>query len=797
MTRPDWKKLTKRRALGASVMVAGLILLLMPMFVGGWIIALLGILLIGAGLFQFIETLRAPDRRRTAFSYLAAAITTLLGLVLFLSPRLVLSGLLISVILFLLIDGGIKLLSAYKEKGPDRGWRLFNGLFTFFLAFLVWFFITADLGLFAISLVLGLRLLVEGWTMFFLPERGLEPADAQVDTTQHPDARLRLESNPLIKEMQDEILARQAVAGSQNIVWCVTLLGIFFAIHVVRTDARWSFIGFISPLAAVIGDAAMALILAIVLLLPLRLLWRKLTRPVERTAWRRFEFLQTTKTDPTIGERALRWWLNTRMSFAMAMRQNRKSLNHALWNMLRIGLPLTAIVVAINSIWGFSWYFNSENWAAGVWQRITEKRLDVWRQRMAEEVERFAFSQGVPRERVFAVDPGNTDGDFSFIVIGDTGEGDASQMALRDQLIAADKRERVKFLVLSSDVIYPDGKMKDYEKNFYLPFHGFEKPIYAIPGNHDWFDANEGFNANFLDRDSAILSMKARLLSDLKTRALHTDDRFNEITAEADRLRRYYRIKNGLQRGPFFEFHSAGFSLIAVDTGILRTVDPYENAWLEQALTRAGKNFKLVVLGHPFFVAGANTTLHDAKFRQIYETMKRFSVDVVMAGDTHDFEFYNEKYLSQSTPKEMLHFVNGGGGAYLSIGTAIGFPDRPVVPDYAFYPRTDELKAKIVKEAPLWKLPFLVWLSRFNGYPFDQEMVSGAFDFNYAPFFQSFLEVSVERSQNRVRFLLYGVNGQLRWRDIQVGGQVKAPDKTDDDLVEFIAPLSPVTSPAN
>jgi uncharacterized membrane protein HdeD (DUF308 family) len=785
----DRKQLTKRRVLGIGVMVAGLIILLMPVFVGGWIIALLGIFLIGAGLFQFVETLRSPDARRTLYSYLGGVVTTLLGIVLFLSPRLVLSGLLIVVIFFLLIDGGIKVLAAYKETGHERWWRLFNGLFTIFLAFLVWFFITANLGLIAIGLVLGLRLLVEGWTMFFLPESGLVPSDTQLDTTRHPDSRLRLEPSQLIKEMQDAIIARRAVRGSQNIVSCLTLLAIFFAIHLLRTDAHWSFIGFISPFSAVLGDAAVALILGLLLLLPLRLLFRKLTRPIERTAWRRFEVLHASGREPTVGERILRWWLDVRLAFALAMRENRYSLNRAFWNVMRIGLPLTAIIVAINSIWGFSWYFNSENWASGVWQRITEKRIDVWRQRMSEDVERFALSRGVPSEQVFAVDPGINGGDFSFIVIGDTGEGDPSQMSLRDQLIAASKREQVKFLVLSSDVIYPDGKMKDYERNFYLPFHGFEKPIYAIPGNHDWFDANEGFNANFLDRDSAILSLKARLASDLKTQAITTDDRFNEITAEADRLRKYYRIRNGLQRGSFFEFHTTGFSLIAVDTGILRTIDGYESAWLEQALTRAGANFKLVVLGHPFFVAGADTAANDEAFQKIHETMKRFSVDVVMAGDTHDFEFYKERYASESQQKEMLHFVNGGGGAYLSIGTAIGFPEQPVVPDYAFYPRTDELTAKIKRDSPYWKLPFLVWLRVLHGYPFDHEMVSGAFDFNYAPFFQSFLEVSVERSQKRVRFLLYGVNGQLRWRDIQVSGQVKPADKTDDDFVEFIAPL--------
>jgi len=37
----------------------------------------------------------------------------------------------------------------------------------------------------------------------------------------------------------------------------------------------------------------------------------------------------------------------------------------------------------------------------------------------------------------------------------------------------------------------------------------------------------------------------------------------------------------------------------------------------------------------------------------------------------------------------MHHFVNGGGGAYLSIGTALDFPKQPPVADWAFYPSTN------------------------------------------------------------------------------------------------------------
>jgi uncharacterized membrane protein HdeD (DUF308 family) len=791
MNKVNWKQLTKRRALGFGVSAMGLIVLFSPIFIGGWAIAAVGIFLIAAGIFQFAEALRSNDKTALYLSYIAGAITVLLGLVLFLSPHIVLSGVLIAVTLFFMADGVSKIYGAFKQTGHERLWSLFNGLFTAAMGVLVWYFLTVNLGMAAIGVILGLRLLVEGWTMLFLPEKGFEPPDFEPDTREHPDRKLGIQPSETIREMQDEFLQSDKAVLSQNIAWSLTLLGIFFVIHVLRTDAQWSFIGFISPFAAVVGDAAVALLLAIILILPARILWRKLSRPFERFVWQRFYQLREKDSEPTFVESALKLWLAGRMRFALEMRQFRYSLNYAFWRVLRIGLPLTAVLIAVNSIWGFSWYFNSENWASAVWQEITKERVDVWRKRMAEEVEKEALEKGSSPEEIFAIKPEgvNDAEDFSFVIIGDTGEGDASQTVLRDQIIAAGRREDVKFLVLSSDVIYPDGKMKDYEMNFYLPFKGFEKPIYAIPGNHDWFDSNEGFNANFLAPEAANIALRARLAEDLKTEVITADQRFNEITAEAERLRRYYGIKNGLQRAPFFEMHMNGFSLIAADTGILRRLDEKEKAWLEAALVRAGSNFKMIVLGHPFFVAGTNQSETDPAFGEIHELLRRYNAGAVIAGDTHDFEFYREKYAAEGRAAEILHFVNGGGGAYLSVGTALGFPEKPAAEDYAFYPRTDELRAKIQNEAPFWKMPFLWWMEYFHGYPFNDETFSGAFDFNRAPFFQSFLEVKVERSQNRVRFLLYGASGQLRWRDIQTGGAVKPPDKTDDDFVEFSAPL--------
>jgi hypothetical protein len=186
-----------------------------------------------------------------------------------------------------------------------------------------------------------------------------------------------------------------------------------------------------------------------------------------------------------------------RLRFARRLAAMRHSTIAALrWGLI-VGLPVTAILIAVNPIWGFSWFFNSESWATEVWDRWAAARTDTWREQMVRTVEDHYRTRNVPSEQLFQVAPEGLAGnaDFSFLVLGDTGEGGAAQHSLRDQYLRLGWRPDVKFLVISSDVIYPSGALSDYESKFYLPFKGFTKPIYAIPGNHDWYDALEGFAA--------------------------------------------------------------------------------------------------------------------------------------------------------------------------------------------------------------------------------------------------------------------------------------------------------------
>src|SRR6476659_8531074 len=136
--------------------------------------------------------------------------------------------------------------------------------------------------------------------------------------------------------------------------------------------------------------------------------------------------------------------------------------------------------------------------------------------------------------------------------------------------------------------------MSDYEPKFDLPFKGFTKPIYAIPGNHDWYDALEGFAANFLEADAARACMLARVAADNRLTTT-TEGRIDGMIWEAARLRREFGVSTGWQRGPFFEVQTQRFALIAVDTGVLRRVETEQWQWLKAALERSRGKFTMVI----------------------------------------------------------------------------------------------------------------------------------------------------------------------------------------------------------
>lgn len=772
---------TPGRAIGLLGLVLGVLALGTPLAPQRWAFFVLGVCVLLFGLLQNMTGFALRERDQTTSWWSRGGSSILTGLLLLFMPKLTFAGLALLLGLSWIAAGGGTIAAALRHRrGTDWIYSVCDGLVNVALGAAIavqW----PLKGLVSISLFVGLRYLSTGWSLL-LGTRQAPAGTAEEEAGAYPDPRLGLPPHPYVAERKAEMVREEAIRGPNDRRWCWFFLLTFLAIHTARMDAEWTLVGILSPAAAVAGDVLLAIVLAYGLVAPLTLAWRTLTRGLERSAWRR----RLAAVDQgKEGSPFARWWLDRRLRGAVRRNLAQGSPTAALGWGLRTGLPFAAILIAVTPLWGVNWVFDTETWVTGTWEIWAEQRTDTWREAMVRDVRKVYGDE----PELLRIRPEGVEGtqDFSFLVIGDTGEGDASQLILKDQLLRLGSKPEVKFLVLSSDVIYPAGAMRHYEPKFYMPFHGFEKPIYGLPGNHDWYDALEAFTANFYEPEAARASLRARRAVDLGLTTT-TEERIDELVAEAARLRSEYRLQVGKQRAPYFEIHGDAFSLIVVDTGIQRRVDEDQMRWLEEALQRAGNRFKMAILGHPLYAAGHYQGSKDENFGQIHALLKKHGVAIAMGGDTHDFEFYKETFEADGGSRTMAHFVNGGGGAYLSIGTALSWPKQPPVAVCGHYPRADALRAHLDRTTPRWKQPLWWWVRDLHAWPASPEAFAAAFDYDRAPFFQCFMEVRVEGSANRVRLLLYGANGRLRWRDLHVEGSIPGGGAADD-LVEFTYPL--------
>jgi uncharacterized membrane protein HdeD (DUF308 family)/predicted phosphodiesterase len=768
--------LTARRN-GILLLVLGAVAMIAPLFSSTWGVAIVGGAIFFAGIIELAEAWHSDS---SSTHYSSGVFSVFAGALIAMRSAFAFSGLMVVTSLVLAADGGTNVVRAVRGLSHgSRLWDFFNGAANIGLALIVWW-LRDTIGVLGFGFFLGLRMAASGWQALSVRPR-LDADEFARPEDEHPNRALSLPPHPIIGFIHRDAIVQAASRTPTDFYWSMIFVAVFFAIHVGRVDAEWTLLGMLTPAVATAGDIVAALVLSLVVLLPLESIFHRASQPFERVVWIRTLNDRAPDADRRWSERVVRYWAEQRLRRSVARDLENNTLIGAVRQLVRAGLPLTAVLIAVNPVWGFSWYFNSENWATAAWQKIAESRVDDWRAAMTDAAVRVRGAAGVTAPGVFEVAPaGIRDGDFSFVVIGDPGEGDPSQHALRNQVLRSARREEVKFIVIASDVIYPNGEMRDYETNFYLPMMGIDKPILAIPGNHDWFNALDGFAANLMPADTARAAIEARVHEDLNLSST-TDDRVDRLIEAAGRLRSLYRLPVGLQHAPFFEIHAGGFSLIAIDTGIKRQVDARQLEWIKAALARSAGAFTMAIVGHPFYAAGRSQIGDDGSFKELHDLLRAHGVRVMMAGDTHDFEYYREAGTH--------YFVNGGGGAYLSIGTALDWPERAALADYAFYPRTDAVSAKLDNETPPWKWPAWWWIRRNGAWPFSVEALSAVFDFNRAPFFQSFVEVRVERSAKRVVFAIIGVDGPLRWRDLQTGGAMMPAGQTGDDLAEIVVAI--------
>jgi hypothetical protein len=293
--------------------------------------------------------------------------------------------------------------------------------------------------------------------------------------------------------------------------------------------------------------------------------------------------------------------------------------------------------------------------------------------------------------------------EFSFLILGDPGEQDASQYAVVKPLLA--KGGDTDFMIIDSDVIYPAGDINDYVDGFYLPYRKYKAPIYAIPGNHDWYDGLNGFMWHFCDAEplppvkyrAGGFSWKERLARVLWRKP--TPPKLPELLHERCQLSEERR--NARQPGPYFAIKTERLLIVCIDTGITGVIDREQGEWLRSVSCLPGP--KVLITGKPIYVDAAyepgKIDWGPEGDEEIREETRRFrTVDdivrekdhgykAVIGGDIHNYQRYSVGVRDRDDgspcneePREpsrrLLHYlVAGGGGAYLSATHRIGRVD--------------------------------------------------------------------------------------------------------------------------
>jgi uncharacterized membrane protein HdeD (DUF308 family) len=357
-----------RRITGLALMILGAFALLAPLLAGRWSLAILGIPLIALSLAEAYSAL-GSSRRTELSAYLPSILALCAGNLLLLSSSLVLSGLLILLLAILATDGLSKIVLALRSKlAEERRLALINAFFDFACAAVLWYLSRSVGAERAVGFIVGALVAAAGWRMLMAPPVSRTAASEEAPNT-HPDPGLKLAPNEAFAQLRGEDRAATPTVRATDLMWMLTLGLVFLAIHFGRMPTSDTLLGIISPVVATGGDLLMTLVFAALVVLPARLLWRRITRPAERLAW---SLHLGSKNGSLHLNRVADWliarWLAIRFSFSMRLREARQSLSLTLVLLLRLGLPVTAFFVAFNPIWGFTWYFNTESWATGVYQ---------------------------------------------------------------------------------------------------------------------------------------------------------------------------------------------------------------------------------------------------------------------------------------------------------------------------------------------------------------------------------------------------------------------------------------------
>ena len=240
-----------------------------------------------------------------------------------------------------------------------------------------------------------------------------------------------------------------------------------------------------------------------------------------------------------------------------------------------------------------------------------------------------------------------SDSVFTFFAVGDIGEPietggtpDLLAHALKPEL------DQMDFGLLLGDIIYPDGKSEDYDKNLFTHFDKVFPyiPVYPVLGNHDWHEPDSNYTHE-------------------------------------------WKLP-GNEHWYSFDYANVHFTALDTKNGEMHLYDE-QLAWLENDLKSVNdKDWKIVYLHH-----NGNSCTYKEDYEAVvslYPIFEAYDVDLVLNGHAHTYERLNpmgaEGVVLDSEIGDKLHYDAPEGFISITVGSGgklrgVGSDPKAYTPD--------------------------------------------------------------------------------------------------------------------
>ncbi len=200
---------------------------------------------------------------------------------------------------------------------------------------------------------------------------------------------------------------------------------------------------------------------------------------------------------------------------------------------------------------------------------------------------------------------------FRFVVIGDSGSAAKAQMDVVKAMEQEYSENPYSLVLMLGDNVYPDGNIAKYaDKAFTRPYkqlRDYGIQFRPVLGNHD-------IQGGFQEEGIRFFGMP----------------------------------------GPYYDFVEQDIHFFAINTN---QFDSEQQHWLADELGKSHAKWKIVYGHHPIHSSGEHRS-SPALIKDLEPILKRYHVDLYMAGHDHDYERFARW---EGRP---LYLISGGGGAY-------------------------------------------------------------------------------------------------------------------------------------